>query len=63
MVALTKFSFRQGDGALGLHSMAFRHFPEVSEFSKILSSVIRQLVRQLVCTLFISNNRTLFLLW
>ena len=29
LVELTKFSFRQGDCALGYHSMAFRHFLDV----------------------------------
>ena len=30
LLVLTKFSFWQGDWALGYHSMKFRHFPDIS---------------------------------
>ena len=35
----TKFSFWRGDWALGYHSVKFRHFPNISVFSKILSLI------------------------
>ena len=37
LLVLTKFSFWQGDWALGYHSMRFLHFPDLCEFSKIQS--------------------------
>ena len=65
LLILTKFSFCQGEPALGHHSMKFRHFPEIVLFPKILSlKLFLQLVRQLVYTMFISNNCPSFhLLW
>ena len=36
-LALMGLSFWRGNWALGYHSMGFRHFPDISEFPKILS--------------------------
>ena len=61
LLALTKFSIWQRDWALGYNSMKFRHSPCISWFPKVLSEATRiYLVRQLVYTMFISNNRASF---
>ena len=57
MLGLTKFSFWQGDCTLGYHSIWFGHFPDPKSY------FVRQLLRQLLYTMFISNNRASFHLW
>ena len=68
-----------GGWALGYHSRQFRHFPDISWSPGILSlfffcvwaswppqfrsAIVRQLVRQLLNTMFISNNRPSLHLW
>ena len=57
LLGLTKFSFWQGDCTLGYHSIWFGHFPDPKSY------FVRQLLRQLLYTMFISNNRASFHLW
>ena len=49
--------------ALVYRSITFRQFPDISYFPKILKSCIWQIVRQLVYTMFISNNCISLHLW
>ena len=53
LLVLTKFSFFQEEWALAYHSTEFRHF----------TKVVWQLMRQLVYSIFISNNRASAHLW
>ena len=64
VLVLAKLSFSPGDWPLGYHSMKFRHFPDFSYIPKILSlKSFCNFLRQLVYTMFISNNRPSFQLW
>ena len=71
-VAVFRGSLRGlGAGRWAYRSIGSGHFPNVSWFPRILGhfscvgsgQVVRQLVRQLVYTMFISYNRPLFHLW
>ena len=61
LVSINKLICYQGHWALGYHSIKFRRFPDISQFAKILS--LWHLVRQLVYTMFISNNCASIHLW
>ena len=61
LLVLTKFSFWEEDWALGYNSMKFWNFSVISYLPK--SFVVRQLVRQLVYTIFVTNNQALFHFW
>ena len=54
LLVLTKFSFWLGDWTLGYHSVKFRHLPQIFWFPKI--QLVWQLVRQLVHTMFVSDD-------
>ena len=59
--AVTNFSCQV---KLVYHPIRLRYFLDISQHPKILKSyVVWQLVRQLVYTMFISNNCTSFHLW
>ena len=67
LLVLTTLSFWQGDWALGYQSK-FRHFLDISSFPKIIfsfpkSQFVRQLLRQLVYTMFIGNDHPSFHFW
>ena len=53
--------FWEKDWALSYNSMKFWHFPDISSFPK--SKVVRQLMRQLVYIMFITNNHASFKIW
>ena len=63
LLILTKFLFWHGGCALDLHSMRFRHFL-IFLISLVPKYYVVQLfVRQLLYTMFISNNLPFFCLW
>ena len=73
--SINKISFWQGDWALVYGSMKFRQFLDISWFPKTISlffflcghwgppSAKSEVIRQLVYTMFISNNHPSFHLW
>ena len=55
LLVLTKFSFWEEGWRLGYNSMKFRDFPEIF--------LVRQLLRQLLYTMLITNNHTSIYSW